>query len=90
MTTANSNLSIAILGRTELEVTRLGYGAMELRAEPQGRPLTSEQAGAVLNAVLDSGINFIDTADCYPLTHGHRPQPRSHAAWTRNPSPEAG
>ena len=58
-------LETATFGRTGVDVTRLGYGAMELRAEPRGRPLTSEQAGAVLNAVLDSGINFIDTADCY-------------------------
>ncbi len=58
-------LDTAAFGRTGQTVTRLGYGAMELRAEPRGRPITSEQAGAVLNAVLDSGINFIDTADCY-------------------------
>lgn len=46
-------------GRTELEVTELGYGAMELRkVEP-------DQAGQLLNGVLDSGINLIDTAPDY-------------------------
>jgi aryl-alcohol dehydrogenase-like predicted oxidoreductase len=52
------------LGRTGLEVTQLGYGAMSLDS---GRltPVTDEQADAVLNAALDAGINFIDTAPDY-------------------------
>jgi aryl-alcohol dehydrogenase-like predicted oxidoreductase len=55
------------LGRTGLEVTALGYGAMEVRG-PRiwgGRPVSEEQADAILNAVLDAGINFIDTANDY-------------------------
>ena len=57
----------AILGRTQLAVTRLGFGAMEIRGSRiwGGRPVTEEQASAILNAVLDSGINFIDTANDY-------------------------
>ena len=58
-------LSTAILGNTALEVTRLGFGAMELRGEPGGRPVTEEQARDVLTAVLESGINFIDTSMDY-------------------------
>ena len=53
------------LGRTGLEVTRLGYGAMELRGAPRGREVTPEHAEEVLNAVLDAGINFIDTSIDY-------------------------
>jgi aryl-alcohol dehydrogenase-like predicted oxidoreductase len=53
------------LGRTGLQVTTLGFGAMELRGEPRGRPVDSKQAGEVLNAVLDSGINYIDTSIDY-------------------------
>lgn len=55
------------LGRTGLEVTRLGYGAMEVRGSRiwGGRPVTEEQADTILNAVLDAGINFIDTANDY-------------------------
>ncbi|MAU12635.1 MAG: aldo/keto reductase [Anaerolineaceae bacterium] len=55
------------LGRTGLEVTQLGYGAMEVRGRRiwGGRPCTDEQAETILNAVLDSGINFIDTANDY-------------------------
>ena len=55
------------LGRTGLEVTQLGYGAMEVRGSRiwGGRPVTEVQAETILNAVLDSGINFIDTANDY-------------------------
>ena len=53
------------LGRTDLEVTALGYGAMELRGVPRGREVTPKQANELLNTVLDSGINFIDTSIDY-------------------------
>lgn len=55
------------LGRTGLEVTTLGYGAMEVRGSRiwGGRPVTEEQADTILNTVLDSGINFIDTSNDY-------------------------
>lgn len=60
-------LSKRILGRTGLEVTQLGFGAMEVRGERiwGGRPCSDEQADTILNAVVDSGINFIDTANDY-------------------------
>jgi aryl-alcohol dehydrogenase-like predicted oxidoreductase len=47
------------LGRGGLAVTALGYGAMELR------DLNESDAGRVLNAVLDGGINYIDTSPDY-------------------------
>ena len=53
------------LGRTGLRVTVLGYGAMELRGAPRGREIRPGEAAAVLNAVLDSGINYIDTSIDY-------------------------
>jgi len=64
------SLPTAILGRTGLEVTRLGYGAMELRGARAwgGRPVAGRQAETILNAVLDAGINLIDTAPCYGLS----------------------
>ena len=49
----------AVLGRTGLAVTRLGYGAGHRRA------LTEADIGSLLNAVLDAGITFIDTANDY-------------------------
>jgi aryl-alcohol dehydrogenase-like predicted oxidoreductase len=53
------------LGRTGAEVTILGYGAMELRGQPRGPAIEDEDAGALLNAVLDGGINLIDTSIDY-------------------------
>jgi aryl-alcohol dehydrogenase-like predicted oxidoreductase len=62
-----SDLEKRTLGRTGLEVTALGYGAMEVRGSRiwGGRPVTEQQADTILNAVLDAGINFIDTANDY-------------------------
>ena len=56
-----------VLGRTGLSVTQLGFGAMELRGPKvwHGREVSEEQSEAVLHAVLDAGINFIDTAPDY-------------------------
>lgn len=53
------------LGRTGLQVTMLGYGAMELRGAPRGRDITPQQAETILNAALDAGINYIDTSIDY-------------------------
>jgi aryl-alcohol dehydrogenase-like predicted oxidoreductase len=67
------------LGRTGLQVTTLGYGAMELRGAPRARDITEAQAETILNKVLDSGINYIDTSIDYGLSEerigryiGHR------------------
>jgi aryl-alcohol dehydrogenase-like predicted oxidoreductase len=53
------------LGRTGADVTILGYGAMELRGQPRGPEIADEDAGRLLNAVLDGGINLIDTSPDY-------------------------
>jgi aryl-alcohol dehydrogenase-like predicted oxidoreductase len=60
-------LPTSVLGRTGLNVTRLSFGAMEVRGSRiwNGRPVTDEQAETILNMVLDEGINFIDTANDY-------------------------
>ena len=56
-----------VLGKTGLEVTKLGFGALELRdVQANGGRLPSEEhAGVVLNAVLEAGINLIDTSPAY-------------------------
>jgi len=56
------------LGRTGLQVTMLGYGAMELRGAPRARDTTEAEAEAILNAVLDVGINYIDTSIDYGVS----------------------
>lgn len=60
-------LPTSVLGRTGLDVTRLSFGAMEIRGSRiwDGRAVTDQQAETILNAVLDKGINFIDTANDY-------------------------
>lgn len=67
-------LPTARLGDTGLEVTRLGFGAMEIRGVqrgsdvPRGRDVTPAQVERILNAVLDSGINYIDTSMDYGMS----------------------
>ncbi len=63
----DTQLPKAVLGRTGLYVTRIGFGAMEIRGSRiwGGREVTGAQAETILNAVLDAGINFIDTANDY-------------------------
>jgi aryl-alcohol dehydrogenase-like predicted oxidoreductase len=61
-------LPTATLGRTGLDVTRLGYGAMEIRHTTKGRTVTEDQAKAVLVAVLDAGVNYIDTSIDYGMS----------------------
>ena len=55
------------LGRTNLEVTQLGFGSMGLRGPRTWgvRVVSDDDAERMLNAVLDAGINFIDTAPDY-------------------------
>ncbi len=66
-----SNLPSTTLGRTGLTVTKLGYGAMELRG-PGGRraapAIDDADAAALLNHVLDSGINWVDTSPDYGVS----------------------
>ena len=54
-----TSIPTAVLGRTGLKVTRLGYGAAHRKL------IEDPQRGTILNSVLDSGINYIDTAGCY-------------------------
>ena len=61
------------LGRTGLRVTALGFGALELRGMVAGvgRPWSPGQPERILNAVLDAGINYIDTAVDYGEAEEH-------------------
>jgi aryl-alcohol dehydrogenase-like predicted oxidoreductase len=65
---AMSDLPKRELGRTGMQVTTLGYGSMELRGAPRARDTTEAQAETILNAVLDAGINFIDTSIDYGVS----------------------
>jgi aryl-alcohol dehydrogenase-like predicted oxidoreductase len=59
------------LGETGRQVTFIGFGGLEIGRDwglgddaSRQRP-DDVQAGAVLNAALDAGINLIDTASAY-------------------------
>jgi aryl-alcohol dehydrogenase-like predicted oxidoreductase len=62
-----TDLPTSTLGRTGLAITKLGYGAMELRgpAGGRGREIDDATAGQILNQVVDSGIRLIDTSPDY-------------------------
>jgi len=73
-----SDLERRKLGRTGLSVTALGFGAMDLGGPPAANEISDDEAGRVLNAVLDSGINFIDTAVCYGTSEARIGRAVSH------------
>ena len=50
-------------GKTGLRVSLLGFGLYEIRS--LAGSAGAEEAGRLLNAALDAGINFLDTAGCY-------------------------
>ncbi len=73
-----SDLERRQLGRTGLSVTVLGFGAMDLGGPPPAAEISDDEAGRVLNAVLDSGINFIDTSVCYGTSERRIGQALAH------------
>jgi aryl-alcohol dehydrogenase-like predicted oxidoreductase len=58
-------LATRTFGKTGVDVTVLGFGAMELRGSPHGPEIADRDAGTLLNTVLDSGVTFIDTSIDY-------------------------
>ena len=52
------------LGRTGLKVSVVGLGTWQFGGE-WGRDFTQPEVDAILGAAHDSGINFLDTAECY-------------------------
>ncbi len=59
-------MEMRTLGRTGLEVSRLGAGCSWIGTKLS--PEEVKQAGDVLNAALDAGVNFFDTAACYGIS----------------------
>jgi aryl-alcohol dehydrogenase-like predicted oxidoreductase len=49
------------LGKTDMDVSILGFGGMEIGYQH----ISLSTAKRLLNEVLDSGINVVDTAECY-------------------------
>ena len=53
------------LGNTGLKVSRLCLGTMNF-----GQTTSEEEAFAIMDAALEAGINFFDTANCYGHPEG--------------------
>ncbi|GAB3301690.1 aldo/keto reductase [Hymenobacter tenuis] len=52
------------LGKTGFNVSEISLGTWQVGGK-WGEPFSHETADAILNSAVDSGINFIDTADVY-------------------------
>lgn len=53
------------IGKTDLVVHPVGYGAMHLSIDRARRPLEIDSIRLIQHAVDELGVNFIDTADAY-------------------------
>lgn len=53
-----------ILGRTGLKISVIGVGTWQFGGE-WGKDFNAAEVGAILGAAADTGINFLDTAECY-------------------------
>jgi 1-deoxyxylulose-5-phosphate synthase len=60
-------VSLRSLGRTGVQVSPLCLGAMNF-----GGPTEEDESIRIINTALDSGINFIDTADVYNTGESER------------------
>jgi hypothetical protein len=62
------------LGRTDMEVSVLGFGGSEIGYEKA----SEETVARLLNSALDAGLNVIDTAECYECSEELIGQTVSH------------
>ena len=58
------------LGRTDMEVSSIGFGAWAIGGF--WGQVDDEQSIRALHAAIDEGVNFIDTADVYGDGHSER------------------
>ncbi len=64
--TENTSISTTYTIGNDLEIKRMGYGAMRITGDGiWGPPKDKEEAIRVLKRTVELGINFIDTADSY-------------------------
>jgi aryl-alcohol dehydrogenase-like predicted oxidoreductase len=56
------------MGRTDLVVSRLGYGAMELSGPPRARAISEADAIRFVHAAIDRGVTYFDTSIDYGLS----------------------
>ncbi|MEU8709109.1 aldo/keto reductase [Streptomyces sp. NPDC048565] len=58
-------MQYTLFGRTGLRVSELALGAMTLGSHESGREGVVRTTGQILDAYLEAGGNFVDTADIY-------------------------
>lgn len=56
------------LGKSDLKVSRLGFGCCPMGGHGWGK-VEEKDFKAAISAALDAGINFFDTADIYGFGH---------------------
>ncbi len=65
----NAIMKKRILGKSELEVSALGYGCMGL-SFGYGSPANKQDAVKLIRSAVELGVTFFDTAECYgPFTN---------------------
>lgn len=65
-----TGLTSVPLGRTSLDITRVGFGLWSLRPREAARhPQADEQAIGAIRFAIERGVNWIDTAAVYGLGH---------------------
>src|SRR3972149_6315498 len=58
-------MQTTILGRTGLKVSHLGVGGGGPSQLGQSTGVNADESAAIVRLALDSGVNFIDTAEAY-------------------------
>lgn len=56
-------METCLFGKTDMQVSRLGFGSYKMSGKAGGS--TVEEVSRLLGEALDSGLNVIDTAECY-------------------------
>lgn len=64
LTKYNDKMKKRLLGKTGFEISEIGLGTWQVGGK-WGSVFNHDNADAILNAAIDNGINFIDTADVY-------------------------
>jgi aryl-alcohol dehydrogenase-like predicted oxidoreductase len=82
-----TQLRTSLLGRTGLEITRVGFGAWAIGGggERGWGPQDDEESIAAIHRALDLGVNWIDTAAAYGFGRSERVVSRALAGMTGRP-----
>ncbi|MFH1009312.1 MAG: aldo/keto reductase [Candidatus Latescibacterota bacterium] len=57
------------LGKSDLEISRIGFGCWAMANDAQWGPIDEEEAIRTVHMALSEGVNFFDTAEAYGNGH---------------------